>query len=137
MVNFRLMDFVILGGLGSFSFFALDHALNEGKVFGRVKHHCNEAKQSVLNGGEKHTVDDDKTSIAESPNEGQEKSSGVASGPYSGPAEAKKDGFTADGSNFDVKNADDQSTPNSPTEPLDGSDDRDEELSKRMTNIGI
>ena len=128
MVRFRLVDFVILGGLGSFGFVAWDYARNEGKVLSRIK-------QSVFKGGEQFEDDDKKTSEAESLNVHTERTSGVAT--QTGTAASKKDGQAVDVTNFDPKFSDEPVSHKDSNEPLGGSDDRDEELSKRMTNIGI
>ena len=96
MVKLRLLDFVILGGFGTFSTVAWDHARNEGRVFRRVQDFCNEVHQSVFKGVEKNKVDDDKA--PESTNDDQEKSSGNTSELVTGPDAIQNDSFTTEAS---------------------------------------
>ena len=51
-----LSNFVVLSGAASFGLLVWDHARNEGRVLGQVKHFCTKVKQSVFKGSNQSKV---------------------------------------------------------------------------------
>ena len=122
MARYRLLDYVILGGMGSFGLFACDSVVNEGRVFCRVRNFFNRFKQSeqIEVESEENFCQAENDGVEKSPQGVGSQSAAVASSSSNVPA------FKHD-SNFDEKRSCDEPQVYEGDEPLkDGSDDPDD-----------